>query len=453
MLLLATKQPAVLLWIVPWLFRGVAFLKRQLAERSPVDVATMPLRDSVLHLMRTARADKRAVVLATATNERAAKQFANHLGIVDDVLASTATSNLKSGAKARALVDRFGEYGFDYVGDSVHDLPVFRSSRRAYLVARAGCRLHRRSLTAAKSLVLLDESTARMAAWLRAIRVHQWLKNVLLFVPLLAAHRVADSNALLATAAAFLAFCACASSAYIVNDLLDLAADRLHRTKKFRPFASGELPIAHGATASALLLVAGVAIALQLPPAFGALLGLYYAITTLYSVWLKRHVVIDVTILAGLYTLRILAGCAAASIRPSFWLLALSMFVFLSLAMLKRYSELVSTRHTGLRGRGYLHADAAVVLALGCCSGLIGVLVLALYVNADSTASSYATPEYLWMLPVLALYWMCRAWFKAHRGEIDDDPVVFAARDPQSICFAAVGGLFMALAAFGGTPM
>jgi 4-hydroxybenzoate polyprenyltransferase len=261
------------------------------------------------------------------------------------------------------------------------------------------------------------------------------LKNLLIFLPLLVGHAYTDMGLLLAAIGAFIAFGLCASGVYLFNDLLDLPSDRAHPRKRRRAFASGKLPIKHGALLAPLLLVSGFGIAALLPWMFAVVLAGYVVITFAYSLWLKTKVMVDVMVLAGLYTIRILAGCAATTIAPSFWLLAFSMFLFLSLAMIKRYTELLALRHANKNataGRGYEIADLATTQSLGGASGYLSVLVLALYINSDAVQVHYHRPEALWLLCPLVLYWVSRMWQRAGRGKMHDDPLIFAIEDPVS---------------------
>jgi 4-hydroxybenzoate polyprenyltransferase len=274
--------------------------------------------------------------------------------------------------------------------------------------------------------------------WIKAFRVHQWLKNLLVFVPLLASHRYTELPLLQTALLAFLAFSLCASSAYILNDLLDAADDRLHPTKRFRPFASGRLSIRSGAIVFPLLLVGVFAAALAFTPIrFVGILSVYYALTLAYSMQLKRRMVFDVISLAALYTLRVIAGAAAVGVPLSFWLLALSMFMFLSLALVKRYAELFQLRTAGAeekaRGRGYYSSDLEMLASLGASSGYMSVMVLALYINDANTAHLYEHIEVIWLACPLLLTWITRMWMMTHRGFMNDDPVVFAVRDRISL--------------------
>lgn len=449
LLLLAKGAPRTLASLPGWLMRGKAGFKHEVAQRVTVDPASLPYRLEILDLIAEARAQGRRVVLATAAPTQVATAIAAHLGSFDEVLCSDEDHNLSADAKAALLVERFGACGFDYVGNDHADLPVFAQARRAYLVSSHGGL--RRAVRGHDAARFLDNPAGGVRAWVKALRLHQWLKNLLVFVPLAAAHAVMDASLLIAAMLAFLAFSLCASSVYILNDLLDLPSDRAHWRKRNRPFASGALPVKAGVVAAPLLLAAALALVWFLPVRFLGVLAAYYALTTLYSFFLKKQVVVDVMLLAALYTLRIIAGSAATNIRPSFWLLTLSMFVFLGLAMVKRYSELriALTASAPIAGRGYRPDDLPVVLALGSASGMVSVLILAMYTQAEIVPAMYPSPEWLWLAPPLMLYWTTRLWMKAQRGEVHDDPVVFAARDWQSLAVLALMGASFLLAMSG----
>ncbi len=289
----------------------------------------------------------------------------------------------------------------------------------------------------------------RPGAVLRLLRPHQWSKNVLLAVPLLASHGAGGAGALPHLLLAIAAFCLCASSVYVLNDLLDVESDRAHPRKSKRPLAAGEVSVRSAAVLIISLLVAAAVIAFWLPPRFQALLAGYCALTAIYSAVLKGQVVVDALCLAGLYTLRVVAGAAAAQVLLSFWLLLFSVFVFLSLAFVKRYAELDALRRVGrlkAAGRGYGVDDLPVLQSLGIGAGYLSVLVLALYINSPDIAQLYHRPKYIWMLCVLLLYWVSRVWMKAHRGTMNEDPVVFALKDPISLCVGILAAVTVALA-------
>jgi len=283
----------------------------------------------------------------------------------------------------------------------------------------------------------------QMSSLPRALRVNQWVKNLLVFVPIVVDHRLLEPALFSAAATAFVAFCLAASGAYVLNDLLDRQADRTHQTKRQRPFAAGELSPLHGWLLLVPLVGGSVLLAaVALPPHFLGLLLLYLVVTTAYSTWLKRLAVLDVLLLAGLYTLRVLAGGAATGVAPSAWLLAFAMFLFLSLAFLKRYAEM---REAGSAGptnrRGYRPGDVPWLASMGGASGYLSVLVLALYLNSEQVVALYRHPILLWLVCPLLLYWTGRLWLRANRGEIHEDPIVATVYDPVSY----IVGLFVAI--------
>ncbi|WP_372015821.1 UbiA family prenyltransferase [Pseudoxanthomonas sp. 10H] len=445
LLLLLRRNPAYLLLLPFWLLGGKAHLKAQIARRIELDPATLPYDPRVLEAV---RASRRTRVLCTAADARLAGQVAAHLGLFDEVVASDGTTNLGGREKARVLVERYGVGGFDYIGNHHVDLHVWRHANEAW-IANAPDSLARRAAAVSRVGAHWPGERRSLLPWIKAIRLHQWLKNLLVFVPLLAAHRVLDPVAASQAVLAFLAFGLCASGAYLVNDLLDLHSDRQHPRKQRRPFASGRLPILHGLLAAPLLTLGGGLLAWLAAPAFVPVLLLYWLTTLGYSLWFKRIEMLDVTVLAGLYTLRIIGGAVAVGVPLSFWLLAFSMFIFLSLAILKRYTELAALVGEGrarASGRGYAIEDLPLLQSLGGAAGYIAVLVLALYINSSDSVALYSRPQALWLLCPLLLYWVSRAWALAHRGRMHDDPVVFAATDRVSLLVAALCGVVLLVA-------
>ncbi len=436
--LLAT-HPWRLAALLPGAFGDRAAFKRALAGAAPLDAASLPYNDDVLALAQAARDEGRPVFLATAADRHVALEVARHVGGIDDVMASDGTTNLKGAAKAAALERAFGRQRFDYVGDAPADLPVWRAARHAYVVApSAGLLRAARSVCGQVSLVGVAPSAGRMWRLLaRALRLHQWAKNFLVFVPLLAAHATGGTRVAHAVLA-FLAFSLCASSVYLLNDLLDLPHDRAHATKRHRPFASGALPLGWAPGLMAGLGMAVLAICALLPAQFLAMLALYYVCTLSYSFVLKRRAVWDVVMLAGLYTLRIFAGAAATHIPISPWLLAFSLFLFFCLAVVKRLTELtLFVRRTPeapvLSGRGYAPEDLDMLRSMAASSGYMAVLVMALYVNSGEVLPLYRHPSALWALCPILLFWVSRVLMLANRGLMHDDPVVFALRDRVSL--------------------
>jgi 4-hydroxybenzoate polyprenyltransferase/phosphoserine phosphatase len=437
------------IFLVPfWLLRGRAYLKRRLAEAVQLDPATLPYHHGFVEFLRNARQDGRRLILVTASDVQLASRVAKHLGLFDEVLGSDGRRNLRGAEKAGLLVERFGERGFDYAGNSSVDLPVWAQSQKA-IVVNAGKSLADKAATRAALGSTFLKTGSWLPALLQAMRPHQWVKNLIVFVPLITAHQLMHQpqfgNALMA----FFALCFCASAAYLSNDLLDLDADRCHPDKCRRPFASGEVPLPAGLLLSPLLLIAGVALGAAVNVGLAALLAMYFVVTSAYSLWLKRLPLLDVFVLAGLYTLRLIAGHVATGIVYSAWLLVFSMFIFLSLALLKRFKELQTLSDgNGLnaKGRGYMATDLQIVATLGMVSGYLAVLVLALYVNSPAVAVLYRDPLLLLLICPLFLYWISRVWLLAYRRQMHTDPVVFALTDRPSFVIGALTAAVLWLA-------
>ena len=447
---LLAKNPLDALRTPFWLFKGKDRLKLEVSRRADIDVASLPYNQRLIDYLQKQRAAGRRLVLATASPARYASQVAEHLGLFDDVVATEDGINLSGVRKAQALVERFGEGGFDYAGNGRPDLAVWERSRRALLVdAEPGVARAARDLVTVEAVI--ENGRPGIRDYLKAMRIHQWAKNILVFMPLLGAHRMGEMQLFSQAAIAFLAFGLCASSVYLLNDLLDLPADRAHPNKRKRPFAAGTVPLLHGVVLVPVLLLSAFGLALFLPPLFILVLGLYYLGTISYSLWLKRVVLVDVLLLAGLYTMRVLAGAAAVAIAPSFWLLAFSVFLFLSLALAKRHAELKVLLLHGSgksRGRGYQASDLEALLSLGTAAGYMSVLVLALYINSEEIRELYQRPEVIWLLCPLLLYWISRVWLGAHRGKLHDDPVVFALKDRVSRLVILVGVVIVLAATY-----
>jgi len=429
-------------WRVPFrslaaLAQGRAALKARLAESGAPDPATLPYDAAVLERVREWRAAGGKVALVTAADHHLAQAVADHLGLFDAVHGSDGTTNLKGPAKADLLRAQFGEGGFAYMGDSSADLPVWAIARSALTVGAAPALRARVEALHPDALHLSPPTTgfsAGFAPALRAMRPHQWFKNLLVFFPMIAAH-VFTLETFLQAALAFFAFGLVASSVYLLNDLLDLSADRAHPRKRMRPLASGALPLIRGMAMVPVLLICGMALALALGPLFMAVLAGYYATTVAYSLWLKRRILIDICVLATLYTFRVIAGGVATDIPLSVWMLAFSAFFFIALAAVKRQAELVDAAQRGVgmpSGRGYQVGDLPFVSQMAVSSGFVAVLVMMLYLNAPDVLSKYSNPWLLWGACLVLLYWVARMVLLAHRGRMEDDPVVYALRDPVS---------------------
>ncbi|MNZ30267.1 Decaprenyl-phosphate phosphoribosyltransferase [compost metagenome] len=446
-----SSQPWRLLKPFSWLAKGKAALKEGLALATHIDVSVLPYDPDVVALIEAERSNGRRVVLATASHYTLATRIAEHLQLFDEVLATDSGRNLSAQRKRDLLIEHYGEQGFDYAGNSHDDLPVWEAARQAYVVnPEPG--VERRARAQGNVEQVIHSNQTALKDWLKALRLHQWMKNLLIFVPLLAAHQVANPTLLWQGILAFLLFGLCASSVYLLNDLLDLANDRHHHSKRNRPFAAGRLSIKSGLIAFPVLLIAALAgAALLLPWQFAGVLVSYYVLTLAYSLWLKRLMTIDVIVLAMLYTIRIIAGAAAFSLPLTFWVLAFSMFIFLSLALVKRYAELSEARSKGhgekARGRGYYPADLEMIASLGTSSGYLAVMVLALYIHEQSTRVLYSQPEVIWLACPLLLFWVTRVWMLTQRGKMHDDPVVFAIRDRVSQMVGVLFGLVFWVAA------
>lgn len=446
------EKPLAAIGTLGPLLRGDrAGLKRLLAESGALDPTLVPLRTELVEFLREEKTKGRRLVLATASDRILVEPLAASLGLFDEVLASDGRVNLGGEAKRKLLVEKWGEKGFDYAGDRRTDLPVFRSARKAILAG--GATKLRAEVEAAGTPVAMEfaDQGGGLRTVVKAIRVKQWVKNVLVFVPLITGH-IFGSAALVAGLVAFAALSFCASAIYVLNDLMDLAADRKHPTKRKRPFASGALSIRAGLVLVPILLACAAVLFLALTPGARFLLGVYLATTTLYTFVLKRKVLVDVFTLAFLYTLRVLLGGAATGVPVSPWLLAFSVFIFLSLAFVKRASELFGLRERGREGasgRDWFVWDALVVHVLGVTSAWLSGLVLAIYINSDVVRRLYTHPGWLWLLIPVFLYWSSRVWVLVGRGSMDEDPIVFATRDRITWGIALFTFLILLMAAQG----
>ena len=425
--------------LIPWLLAGPARLKSELASRTELDVGALPYDQDVLAWLRDEALDGRQLALVSASHESLVKAVADHLGLFGLTLGSTSEYNLRSERKAAALAERYGDHGFEYLGNHRHDLQVWDAAAVAHVAS--GSDDLTRAVAAGTTLGRTFASAGRPAkSLLHSARPHQWLKNLLVLVPLFTAQRMFDGHAVTAALSAFVAFCLVASSVYILNDLADLENDRHHPEKSSRSFAAGDASLLLGWALWPALVVLGFVLSLSvLPWEFTATLLCYFVITVAYTFILKKRRVVDVMTLAALYTIRVIAGIAAISAEYSMWLLTFSLFLFLSLALVKRVSELTRARQSGgeAKGRGYIHQDLEMLSSYGVSSSMASAVIFALYLDDPATSRLYATPELLWgALPVL-LTWLMRVWMLAHRGQINEDPILFAARDRWSL-FAAV---------------
>ena len=435
--LLTRRRPAELFRLPFWLARGRAGLKIEVAKRAQLDVARLPYNSALLRFLQAERRAGRPIYLTTGADGALAGRVAAHLGIFDGVLASDGVTNLTRNKKLALIESRFA--AFDYVGNSTADMPMLARAKEAMVAnptrsLEMGLRVRR--IPVARTFI---DRRPLARTVVKAVRVHQWAKNLLLAVPLFLSHNL-QPESLAAVVAAFFCFSFMASANYLVNDLLDIESDRRHPAKRFRPFASGDLPVSTGMLIALLLAGASLVLLPLLDRAFAFWLLVYILSTASYSFFLKRVAIVDVLVLSGLYTLRLLAGGAATGTVISPWLAGFSSFLFLSLAMVKRFSELENLRERGVRathGRGYLVADLEQIRAFGTASAFASVLVFSLYITRPDVDALYSHPARLWLIVPLLVYWLNRVWLLASRGELDDDPVIFAIRDRISLGIGA----------------
>ncbi|MEO6802208.1 MAG: UbiA family prenyltransferase [Granulicella sp.] len=448
-LVLARQHPALLLQLPGWIAQGKAALKRHVTAAVQLDVAHLPYNRELLQYLEQQHATGRPLYLATAADTALAERIAAHLGLFTGVLASDGTLNLAGKNKFAAFQSRFGEH-FTYIGNALPDASVLSHSVEPMVAnPTSSLRAALRKANVTPIRTFLD-APSPLRAWLKAIRLHQWAKNTLIFLPLLLAHAW-SAGPLVGALIAFISFGLCASATYIVNDLLDLEADRRHLRKRRRPFAAGDLSALSGVAVVILFLLTSLALAILLPHVVASISGplgrpyyflewltIYAVSTSAYSFWLKRMVLVDVILLSGLYTIRILAGSAATGVAVSAWLAGFSIFFFLSLAFVKRFAELEGLRQresapTQIQGRGYHITDIEQLRAFGSASGYASVVVLTLYISNVSAVELYSHPNRLWLLVPVLLLWISRLWLQASRGQLDEDPVVYAITDRRSL--------------------
>lgn len=451
-LLLVKQYPLAIIALPIWLMKGKAYMKAKLSALVMPDPALLPYNADLIIWLKEQQASGRELVLCTAASKKIADGVSNHLGLFGLVLASDGQKNIKGANKRQVLEDHFPKQEFSYAGDASADLSVWQGARSAIVVSNS-----QNLKKAAQALCPIEKEFSRPKAGVKEtaklLRVHQWAKNLLLFMPAIAAHQIGQVDLIYTLMLAFVSFSLCSSSVYIANDLLDLESDRLHLRKRARPVASGAISVVAGLALLPLLLTASAVLALQVGSAFAWTLFTYYILTSAYSVLLKKIVLLDCLVLAALYTLRVIAGTTALSGSMSFWLLAFSVFLFLSLAFVKRFVELQETgdkeQKISLHGRGYYHDDLQLIQILGIAAGFISVLLMALYIDSTASSQLYRMPEIVWGAVAVLLYWVSWIWLKAHRGEMHDDPVVFAITDKVSLLCGLMFGGVVALGSVG----
>jgi 4-hydroxybenzoate polyprenyltransferase len=446
LLVLVRTRPALLFALPRVLLGGKAAFKAYITSHVSLDVAHLPYNRKLLQFLHEERACDRSIYLVTGADERLGQRVAAHLGLFAGVLGSDGAVNLTGNKKLARLHSKFGNEAFDYIGNDVPDLPLLAKATETMVAnpsLRLRLRLRARKIRPARTFI---EHGHPLWSILRAIRPHQWSKNLLIFLPLLLAHVIAPSR-LLSALLAFFCFSLTASSAYIVNDMLDIEADRRHAEKHMRPFAAGDLSPSTGLGVVALFLLLAFSGARFLPPAFLGWLLFYLGTTLAYTWYLKRIALVDVLVLSGLYTLRLLAGSAATQSHISHWLAGFSVFLFFSLAIVKRFAELQNLRTTGLQprnGRGYLVADIDQLRSFGTASAFAAVVIFAIYISGSDVVMLYRHEQLLWLIMPLMILWLCRVWLLASRGELNEDPLVFALTDRMSLLIGiAVAGIVL----------
>jgi len=446
---LVKQKPWLALLIPLWLLRGRAYLKRRTFQLIQIDVSLLPLHEEVLAWLRDEKARGRHLVLATASDCYQASAVVEPLGLFDTVLGSDGKQNLKGRHKLNAIEQVCGQK-FDYAGNSRSDVEIWSGCRHAVLVNTS--RRLERSVRAAGNVVrVFPRSFSALREGVHAMRCYQWVKNLLVFVPAITSHTIFQASVAGKATLAFVSFGFCASAAYILNDLLDLEEDRRHATNKKRPFASGRMSIVSGILLAIACLAASAVIASFVSRSFVTVLMTYLMLTSLYSFYLKRLLVLDVLTLALLYTLRVVAGSLAPGIVLSPWLLSFAFFLFLSLAFSKRAADLVQHRRDNrsvVPGRGYITTDLDAVCIAGMCSGFLSALVLALYINSESVQLLYQRPVFLWGLQPILLYYVTRLWVICRRGELPDDPIQYTASEPSTYGAALLAVMVLLAATF-----
>lgn len=433
------QNPFGLFFIALWLLRGKAHLKQQLASRVTLEVDDLPVNTAVIVYAEAEKAKGREIVLATAADSLLAMHIARRFPFIDKTLASDGTINLKGRAKAERLAEMFPG-GFVYAGDCASDLNVWRIAKGAVLV-ETNPRLSR-AATRLTTVELAIARPARMKDWIKAARPHQWAKNALVFVPLMLGGHMLDLAAWASAGLAFLALGILASATYLLNDLWDIADDRRHWSKRNRPLASGRMAIAEAVVAIPVAMLVAFALGALVNPLVVTTLGAYLVLTVAYSMGIKRKPILDAFTLAVLFTLRLVLGIAAVGVVASPWLLVFSMFLFASLSFAKRNTEVQRLADKGgvgkVGGRGYFTTDAPFIMAMGVASGIGSVLILVLYLTQDALAADfYSDSIWLWLMPAALFLWIGRIWMLCFRGELNDDPVAFAMKDPKSLMLAA----------------
>lgn len=446
-LLYLKKNPLNFINILKWIFIGISHLKNEIRKVIEIQVENLPYNKELILWIRSQKNQGNKIYLCTATNVNVANKINNYLNLFDDVFGSNEFINLKGKKKLINIYEVTNNSEFCYVGDSKPDIEVWKKAKYAVLV---NVKKKLTTKVSGCSTIIHTFNNKKINFYIisKMLRLHQWLKNFLLFVPFLTSHLSISLNAISQLILSFFAFSFCASSVYIINDLLDIDSDRKHGSKRERPFAAGSVSILVGILFFVACLIISIGLTVFIENDFYNYIILYFVITCLYTLKLKTLILVDCIILSILYTLRIISGSIPIDVDISFWLLAFSIFIFLSLAFLKRYVELskLGSKNITVSGRGYVKSDASIVKILGIVSGFSSILVLCLYINGETSKFYYSSPEFIWLSVAIMIYWTCWVWIKAERKEIDDDPIIFASKDIVSI-FVGIAFLMLFLLA------
>lgn len=443
------KKTSLFAQLLSLSFSGRSNIKRFLAVNTEFAAERLPYNQELITYLKEQKTQGRKIILATASDKLIAEEVANHLGLFDSILASEPGNNLKGTNKLKAIQADSAEFGFEYIGDSKADYPIWKAADKSGFV-NVSTKPELIVPDTNKHSIHLNDSNSSLAAFIKAIRPHQWAKNLLVFLPLFFAHIYSDAAALFAAGLTFLVFSLCASGIYLINDLLDIESDRAHSSKKKRPFAAATLRPVTGVMASFFLIALSlVACFLLLNIKVFLVLVIYMAITNLYSFYLKNYSTIDVITLTVLYTIRIVAGAMAVDVVLSPWLFNFSLFFFLSLAYMKRYIEVARYAREGrLSGRNYNADETNIIMMMGIVNGGIAIFTLTMYLNDSFVLATYLSPHLLWLICPLLLFWIYRAWMWAKRDKIDDDPVVFAIKDRVSLITAMLVALLFVVSKY-----
>lgn len=442
-ILLVKKNPLYIFMLPLWLAKGKAYFKNRLFRLVQLDYQSLPYNQELLRFLKAESAKGRKIILATASPQFCAEEVAKVHPIFSNVYGTGDGINLKAGRKLQLLIKQFGKAAFDYIGNTKADLVIFQSSRFSYLVNPSKA-VEKKARQVSELKKTWNSAGTSIKDFIKAIRVYQWIKNILLFVPLITSHTANDLSLIKICFYAFCAFSLTASAGYLINDILDINSDRKHLRKKNRPVASGKLSVIKAFSVAILFLIAGFTIAANINLLFLSCLFLYFCISLMYSLFIKKRVLYDVFTLTVLYSIRVFAGAVVIDVVLSFWLIAFSTFIFLSLAFVKRYAELAQMQHeVGLQkqGRGYIAEDLNLLQVMGVSSGFLAVVVFSLYINSPEVTKLYSNPKILWAISFLFLFWVSRIWLFTTRGKMTDDPIVFAIKDITSywvFLFAAI---------------